>query len=621
MNGKQRKSLILILTSLVLAIAAYVTLRFVEVYWWVALLVYLVPYMIAGYKVLWNAARGIVRGQVFDENFLMSLATIGAFVLGEYPEAVAVMLFYQIGELFESIAVGKSRKSITAMMRLRPDEATVLLDGVETVLPLDEIEVGQIMLVKAGEAISLDGVIIEGETSVDTSALTGESMPKDVSVGDAVIGGCMNLSGAIKVEVTSACSESTLSKILELVENTSSKKAKTENFITKFAKFYTPIVVISAVLLAVVPSLIIGASDWLVWKDWIRRALIFLVVSCPCALVISVPLTFFGAIGGASKKGILIKGAGYLEKLSKVKTVVFDKTGTLTKGVFGISEINAVNGDKDELLKKVSLAESMSIHPIALSFREINENLDKTGVSVTELAGLGIVAEIYGKTILAGNAKLMDSYGVKYERSESVGTIIYAAENGEYLGNIVISDIIKESSYSLKEKLTEAGVEKTAMLTGDGEKVARSVAEKIGIDEVHSDLLPDGKLEEFEKILSNKTGEVAFVGDGINDAPALTRADVGVAMGGLGSDVAIEAADVVLMKDDPVEVATSIKIAKRSMRIVYENIVFALLVKFVVLVLGVFGIANMILAIFADVGVCVLAILNATRALRTKKIS
>ena len=506
-------------------------------------------------------------------------------------------------------------------MRLRPDEATVLLDGVETVLPLDEIEVGQIMLVKAGEAISLDGVIIEGETSVDTSALTGESMPKDVSVGDAVIGGCMNLSGAIKVEVTSACSESTLSKILELVENTSSKKAKTENFITKFAKFYTPIVVISAVLLAVVPSLIIGASDWLVWKDWIRRALIFLVVSCPCALVISVPLTFFGAIGGASKKGILIKGAGYLEKLSKVKTVVFDKTGTLTKGVFGISEINAVNGDKDELLKKVSLAESMSIHPIALSFREINENLDKTGVSVTELAGLGIVAEIYGKTILAGNAKLMDSYGVKYERSESVGTIIYAAENGEYLGNIVISDIIKESSHSLKEKLTEAGVEKTAMLTGDGEKVARSVAEKIGIDEVHSDLLPDGKLEEFEKILSNKTGEVAFVGDGINDAPALTRADVGVAMGGLGSDVAIEAADVVLMKDDPVEVATSIKIAKRSMRIVYENIVFALLVKFVVLVLGVFGIANMILAIFADVGVCVLAILNATRALRTKKIS
>ena len=621
MTRKQKRALVSILVAFCLTVAIYVTFLFVNVNKWIALAVYILPYAVVGYKVLYDALRGIVRGQVFDEKFLMSVATIGAFALGEYPEAVAVMLFYQVGELFQSIAVGKSRRSITSLMKLRPDEGVVLVDSQEIVTPLEEVEVGQIMIVRVGEAIPLDGVIVEGRSSLDTSALTGESMPKDVETGDVVIGGCMNLSGVLKIEITAPYGESTLSKILEMVENTSSKKAKTENFITKFAKYYTPAVVIGAILVAVIPSLIKGAGEWSVWQGQIRRALIFLVVSCPCALVISVPLTFFGGIGGASKRGILVKGAGYLEKLAKTKTIVFDKTGTLTKGVFGISEVFAIDGDNDRLLKTVALAESFSLHPIAACFKEISAALDKSSVMAEEEAGYGIIAKIDGREVLAGNAKLLIKNEIEFEKVSSAGTIVYVAEERRYLGYVVISDMLKEGAKELGEELKSVGVTKTAMLTGDSREAAAKIAEELKIDEFYAELLPDGKIVEFERIAekAEKGSNVAFVGDGINDAPVLTRADLGIAMGGLGSDVAIEAADVVLMKDDPRDVATGIKISKKTMRIVYENILFALAVKFAVLILGAFGIANMILAIFADVGVCVLAILNAARALKTKR--
>ena len=621
MTRKQKRALVSILVAFCLTVAIYVTFLFVNVNKWIALAVYILPYAVVGYKVLYDALRGIVRGQVFDEKFLMSVATIGAFALGEYPEAVAVMLFYQVGELFQSIAVGKSRRSITSLMKLRPDDGVVLVDSQEIVTPLEEVEVGQIMLVRVGEAIPLDGVIVEGRSSLDTSALTGESMPKDVETGDVVIGGCMNLSGVLKIEITAPYGESTLSKILEMVENTSSKKAKTENFITKFAKYYTPAVVIGAILVAVIPSLIKGAGEWSVWQGQIRRALIFLVVSCPCALVISVPLTFFGGIGGASKRGILVKGAGYLEKLAKTKTIVFDKTGTLTKGVFGISEVFAIDGDNDRLLKTVALAESFSLHPIAACFKEISAALDKSSVMAEEEAGYGIIAKIDGREVLAGNAKLLIKNEIEFEKVSSAGTIVYVAEERRYLGYVVISDMLKEGAKELGEELKSVGVTKTAMLTGDSREAAAKISEELKIDEFYAELLPDGKIVEFERIAekAEKGSNVAFVGDGINDAPVLTRADLGIAMGGLGSDVAIEAADVVLMKDDPRDVATGIKISKKTMRIVYENILFALAVKFAVLILGAFGIANMILAIFADVGVCVLAILNAARALKTKR--
>jgi len=622
MNRKQKKALSLIIIAAVLTLAVYLTFLFVDSPWWVKLIVYAVPYFVVGYKVLWDAFRGILKGQVFDEKFLMSIATIGAFVLGEYPEAVMVMLFYQVGELFQSIAVGKSRKSISAMMKLRPDEGVVLKDGAEVITPLEEVQVGDVLRVLPGEQIPLDGVITVGNTQIDTSALTGESLPKEAVVGDAVIGGCLNISGAIELKVTAPFEESTLSKILDLVENTSAKKAKTEKFISKFAKYYTPIVVISALLVAVIPPLFIGIKDWSVWQDWIRRALIFLVVSCPCALVISVPLTFFSAIGSASKKGILVKGASYLETLSKTKTVVFDKTGTLTQGVFGVTKISAVNCTEDDLLQTVASAESLSLHPIARSIVQKAEGLsiDKP-TSVTEEAGFGVIAEVNGKNVLVGNSKLLKKHAVDFAETEDIGTVVYVAKDGVYQGFLVINDLIKDSSLQLVKALKEVGVEKTAMLTGDSQKVAKAVAERVGIDEVYAELLPQDKLEKFEEISKNtdKNRAVAFVGDGVNDAPVLMRADVGIAMGGYGSDVAIESADVVLMKDRPTDIAIGIKIARKAMRICYQNIIFALGVKFAVLVLSLFGVANMLLAIFADVGVCVLAILNAMRAYRLSK--
>ena len=620
MTRKQKKALLAIIIASVLTLVIFITLRFVEIEWWIELLLYIIPYLTVGYKVLWDAVRGILKGQVLDEKFLMALATIGAFVLLESVEAVMVMLFYQIGELFQSIAVGKSRRSITAMLKLRPDEGVVIKEEEEIVTPLEEVRVGDRMKVLAGDRIPLDGKIVLGTSAVDTSALTGESIPKDVCVGDVVIGGCLNMSGVLEIEVTSPYEESTLSKILELVENSSAKKAKSEKFITKFAKFYTPVVVISALLLAIVPSLIKGAGEWSVWQEQIKRALIFLVVSCPCALVISVPLTFFSGIGSASKNGILIKGSSFMEALSKLKTVVCDKTGTLTKGVFGVSRVMAVDGNEEALINKVAKIEKYSNHPIALSIvaeaTETNGNVE----DVTEEAGYGLRAKLDGKSILVGNAKLLDKYGIEHTIADEPGTVIYAAEEGVFLGSIVINDVIKETSPMLVEKLREVGVERLAILTGDSEKVAKDVAEKLHVTDVYAELLPQDKARIFDEMISSKKPNttVAFVGDGVNDAPVLMRADVGIAMGGLGSDVAIESADVVLMKDDPLDVAKSIRISRKTMRIVYENIVFALGVKFAVLILGAFGIANMLLAIFADVGVCVLAILNAIRAFRIK---
>lgn len=621
MSGKQRKALLLIIIAAVLLAAVYTLDRCLELPFGARILLYAAPYLVAGYKVLWDAVRGIFKGQVFDEKFLMSIATIGAFALGEYPEGVMVMLFYQVGELFQSIAVGKSRRSIASLMKLRPDEGTILVDGEERTVSLEEVETGAYMLVKAGEAIPLDGIIEKGVTTIDTSALTGESLPWDAKEGDAVLGGCLNLGGAIVIRVTSVYAESTLSKILELVENTSAKKAKTEKFITKFAKYYTPAVVIGALLLAVIPSLALGAGEWTVWSNWIKRALIFLVVSCPCALVISVPLTFFGGVGGASRKGILIKGATSIETLSKVKTFVFDKTGTLTQGVFGVTKVFSTDGDNKALLGVIAAAESFSTHPIATSIvRAYGEEIDRSRVqNEREEAGFGVTALLDGEEILVGNAKLLAREGVAFEPSKDVGTIVYCAQGKRYRGYVVIEDLLKENSKTVVPALRKLGIAHTAMLTGDSEAVAQKVAKEVGLDEAYAQLLPHEKLQKLEEIMQERGEEkVAFVGDGINDAPVLMRADVGVAMGGMGTDVAIEAADVVLMKDDPAELVDAIKISKKSMRIVYENIFFALAVKFAVLTLSVFGIATMLLAIFADVGVCVLAVLNAMRALRVK---
>ena len=575
---------------------------------------FLLPYLIVGWDVLWSAVRNIVHGQVFDENFLMSLATVGAYALGDYVEAAAVMLFYQVGELFQSIAVGKSRKSIAALMDIRPDSATVLRNGEELKVSPEEVQKGETVIIRAGEKIPLDGIVLEGETSVNTAALTGESLPRDIRTGDRVVSGSVNLSGVITVKTESLYRDSTVAKILDLVENSSAKKAKTENFITRFARYYTPCVVAAAVLLAVLPPLISGGG----WTDWLQRALIFLVVSCPCALVISVPLSFFGGIGGASRRGILIKGANYTEVLSKVGTVVFDKTGTLTKGIFKVTAVHPESMSEAELLDVAAAAESYSNHPIAESVITAHGgHIDRARIGkVTEHAGMGVEAEIDGRSIFAGNGKLMDLAGAKWHDCHIAGTVIHISEGENYLGHIVISDEIKPDSKSAVAALKDLRITKTVMLTGDKKEIGEAVGKELGLDEIHTELLPDGKVAAVERLLDEKT-PLAFVGDGINDAPVLARADIGIAMGGMGSDAAIEAADVVLMDDKPSKLAEAIKIARKTMSIVWQNIIFALAVKAVVLVLSAAGFAGMWLAIFADVGVTVLAILNAMRAMRT----
>lgn len=582
----------------------------------VRLLTFLVPYAIVGYDVVFEAFRNITHGQVFDENFLMSVATIGAFFVADYPEAVAVMLFYQVGELFQSIAVGKSRKSIAALMDIRPDYANVLRDGdVKTVSP-EEVEIGEIIEIKPGEKIPLDAVVTKGETTVNTAALTGESVPVTCRVGDAVISGSVNQNGRIEARVTSVFGESTVSKILDLVENATSKKAKSENFITRFAKYYTPCVVFAALALALIPPLLFKQP----FSVWVTRALTFLVVSCPCALVVSVPLTFFCGIGGASRQGVLIKGANYLETLSKAETVVFDKTGTLTNGTFTVVAIHPQQISERELLDLTATAESVSSHPIATSIlKAYGEPIDKTRIgNIEEISGRGIHAVIDGKSVYVGNGVLMQSVGVDFHECKTVGTTVHIAVDGLYAGHIVIADTVKPDAKSAVEQLKASGIRKIVMLTGDSETVGQAVAKELGMDEAYTQLMPDDKVEKTEKLLAEKNTKstLAFVGDGINDAPVLARADVGIAMGALGSDAAIEAADVVLMDDKPAKLVTALKISRKTMRIVRQNIVFALSVKAVVLLLSAFGLASMWVAVFADVGVMILAVCNAVRAMR-----
>lgn len=612
MSRKQKTVLARIIISAVLCVVA--GLLPIDGVW--KLLAFSVPYLVIGYDVLWGAVRNIIHGQVFDEQFLMAIATLGAFAIEDYPEAAAVMLFYQVGELFQSIAVGKSRKSISALMDICPEYAVVLRDGEEVTVPPEEVGIGEVLIIKPGEKIPLDGEITEGSTTVNTAALTGESLPVDKTVGDRVISGTINLSGVIKVKAQSLYEESTVSKILELVENSAEKKARAENFITRFARYYTPCVVIGAVLLAVIPPLFFSQE----WSMWINRALIFLVVSCPCALVVSVPLSFFGGIGGASREGILIKGANYLETLSKVDTVVFDKTGTLTKGTFAVNAIHPQNMTEAQLLDIAAAAESYSTHPVGESIVAAHKgHIDKTRIGeVEELAGMGLRAVIDGKTFFVGNGALMDKVGAGWHDCHLAGTVIHIAESSEYLGHIVINDEIKPDSKVAVAGLKELGIKNTVMLTGDTERVAKSVGEDVGIDSVCAKLLPAQKVEKVEELLSQGC-KTAFVGDGINDAPVLTRADVGIAMGALGSDAAIESADIVLMDDKPSKLPSAIRISRKTMHIVRQNIVFALAVKAIILVLGAFGIANMWTAVFGDVGVMVIAILNAMRAMSKVK--
>ena len=612
MSKKQKTVLARIIISAVLCVIA--GLLPIEGVW--KFLAFSVPYLVIGYDVLWGAVRNIIHGQVFDEQFLMAIATLGAFAIEDYPEAAAVMLFYQVGELFQSIAVGKSRKSISALMDICPEYAVVLRDGEEVTVPPEEVGIDEVLIIKPGEKIPLDGEITEGSTTVNTAALTGESLPVDKTVGDRVISGTINLSGVIKVKAQSLYEESTVSKILELVENSAEKKARAENFITRFARYYTPCVVIGAVLLAVIPPLFFSQE----WSTWINRALIFLVVSCPCALVVSVPLSFFGGIGGASREGILIKGANYLETLSKVDTVVFDKTGTLTKGTFAVNAIHPQNMTEAQLLDIAAAAESYSTHPVGESIVAAHKgHIDKTRIGeVEELAGMGLRAVIDGKTFFVGNGALMDKVGAEWHDCHLAGTVIHIAESSEYLGHIVINDEIKPDSKVAVAGLKELGIKNTVMLTGDTERVAKSVGEEVGIDSVCAKLLPAQKVEKVEELLSQGC-KTAFVGDGINDAPVLTRADVGIAMGALGSDAAIESADIVLMDDKPSKLPSAIRISRKTMRIVRQNIVFALAVKAIILALGAFGIANMWTAVFGDVGVMVIAILNAMRAMSKVK--
>ena len=621
LTRKQKKMLYRILISAGLLGAAALITHLIELPWWAELLIFAVPYVIAGYDVLKTAFVNIIHGQFFDEKFLMMVATIGAFGAGEYPEASAVMLFYQVGELFQSVAVGRSRKSISKLMDIRPDSATVIRDGEEVTVSPDEVNVGEIIVIRPGEKIPLDGIVEEGTSSVNTSALTGESVPVDVAFSDNVISGTVNLTGVIKVKTTSTFGESTVSKILELVENSSEKKAKVENFITKFARWYTPCVVIAAVLLAILPPLVLGIGSWEVWKTWLVRACVFLVVSCPCALVVSVPLSFFGGIGGAAREGILIKGANYMETLAGIDTVVFDKTGTLTKGIFAVDDIHPKDISKEDLLDIAAACESFSSHPVAQSIvRAHGGHIDKDRFSdVKEIAGKGIEAVIDGQTYYCGNAGLMELCGADYHDCHLTGTIIHLARGNEYLGHIVINDEIKEDAAQTVSKLKQIGVSRVVMLTGDKEKVAASVAEKLGLTEYHAELLPADKVTHIEKLLSDSQGKLAFAGDGINDAPVLMRADLGIAMGAMGSDAAIESADVVLMDDKPLGIVKAIMTARKTMRIVKENVFFALAVKAVILVLGAVGIANMWIAVFGDVGVLILAILNAVRAMKVNK--
>ena len=607
MSRRHKKTLTRIILAAVLLVAAH----FVPDNGWWKLAAFIVPYVVIGFDVLWSALRNILRGQVFDEKFLMAIATVGAFFIGEYTEGCAVMLFYQVGELFQSIAVGKSRKSISALMDIRPDSATVLRDGSEEIVFPEEVQLGEILIVRPGEKIPLDGEIISGDTSVNVSALTGESVPVDKTVGDKVISGSINLTGVITVKTQSIFEESTVAKILELVENSTEKKAKIENFITRFARYYTPCVVIGALLLAVVPSLILGE-----WQTWVERALIFLVVSCPCALVISVPLSFFGGIGGASREGVLIKGANYLEALSLVDTVVMDKTGTITKGTFCVSDIKTNGITEEDLLLIAAHAESFSTHPVARSIVEAyGKSIDKSMISsVKEIAGKGVEASIDGEIYYVGNASLISEIGVKTALTSATGTNVYVCRGNEYLGVITINDKTKEDSASAIREMKRVGIKKTVMLTGDTEAVACAVAKEAGVDEFHAKLLPQDKVERVEHLLESGAN-VAFVGDGINDAPVLARANIGIAMGALGSDAAIESADIVLMDDKLSKIPLAINIARKTMRIVRQNIVFALVVKGAILVLGAFGIANMWTAVFGDVGVMVIAILNAMRAM------
>ena len=582
-----------------------------------ALILFVASYLLIGGKVVLTAIKNIARGQLFDENFLMTVATIGAFSISEYPEAVAVMLFYEIGETIQGYAVNKSRSSISSLMDIRADYANIIIDGKEKKVSPETVKVEDIILVKPGEKIPLDGIVVEGESFVDTSALTGESVPRKIAVNDEILSGGINTNGVLKVKVTKKFGESTVSRILEMVENAANKKANTEKFITKFAKVYTPIVVALAILIAVVPSIFIKDA---LFSTWLYRALVFLVVSCPCALVVSVPLGFFAGIGGASKKGVLVKGSNYLELLKDLETVVFDKTGTLTEGVFTVTEINTNNIQKEKLIEVAAMAESFSNHPIAISIiKEYGKEIDKEVIEeYEEIAGHGIKAVINNEEILIGNAKLMNQFNISYNEVDSIGTVVYCAINGEFKGSIVISDKIKENAGEALINLKAAGVKKTVMLTGDNKKTAEKVGEKVNIDEVHSELLPLGKVKEVEKLLkaSNKNGRLAFVGDGVNDAPVLARADIGIAMGGIGSDAAIEAADVVLMKDDINALVDAINVSKKTNKILWQNIIFALGVKVIVMVLGTFGIANMWTAVFADVGVTIIAIINSTRCFR-----
>ncbi len=628
MTKKQKK----MLTRIIIAAALLILWNFIPAAGAVRFALYLIPYLVIGYDILWKAVKGIKNRQVFDESFLMAVATVGAIALalyeknGDYTEAIAVMLFYQVGELFQSYAVGKSRRNISDLMDIRPDYANVEKDGrLEKVDP-DEVETGSVIIVQPGEKVPIDGIVVEGASTLNTSALTGESLPRDAAEGDEIISGCINMTGVLKIRTTKEFGESTVSKILELVENASSRKSRSENFISRFARIYTPAVCYGALALAVLPPLIRMLALNLNgdWETWIYRALTFLVISCPCALVISIPLSFFAGIGGASKEGVLVKGSNYLEILSKTKIVVFDKTGTLTQGVFEVNEIHHSDFNEEQLVEYAALAESASSHPISKSLqRAYGKEIDRSRVSdIQEISGNGVIAKVDGREVAAGNDKLMDRLGVRYISCHCPGTIIHMAIDGGYAGHIVISDVVKPHSKEALEKLKAAGVKKTVMLTGDGRRVAEQVGRELGLDEVYAQLLPAGKVEKVEELLAAKTEKekLAFVGDGINDAPVLGRADIGIAMGAMGSDAAIEAADVVLMDDDPLQIPKAINISRKCLRIVYQNIVFAIGIKLLCLGLGAFGIANMWIAIFADVGVMIIAVLNAIRALFVKKL-
>lgn len=612
-----KKSLIQIIISFILFLIAMIVPFENEI---INKGLYIIAYLIVGLEIVWKAVKNIFKGKVFDEHFLMAVATIGAFIIGEFPEAVAVMLFYQVGELFQDYAVDKSRKSITSLMDIRPDIAFVKHNGnIEKVSP-EDVKIGESIVVKPGEKIPLDGIVIEGESMVDTSSLTGESLPRAVNIGDEVLSGCINKNGLLTIKVEKEFGESTVSKILDLVENASSKKTKSENFITKFAKYYTPIVVIIAVLLAIIPPFLLNMGEF---RDWLYRALTFLVVSCPCALVISIPLGFFGGIGGASKIGVLVKGSNYLEALANTQIVVFDKTGTLTKGVFEVQKVEAAGVTKEELLKYAAYAESNSNHPISISLRKAysKEIKQSSILNTEELSGRGVISNVEGKEILIGNEKLMQEKNINYTPCNEIGTILYVAIDNKYAGYILIADKIKEDSFKAIKTLKENNIKETVMLTGDKKEVGEKVANELGLDKVYTELLPDGKVEKVEELMKEKSekGKLVFVGDGINDAPVLAVSDIGIAMGGLGSDAAIEAADIVIMTDEPSKIGTAIKISKKTMRIVKQNIIFAIAVKVLVLILTAFGVSTMWEAVFADVGVSVLAIINSLRALRVKK--